>query len=165
MLKILRVCSTAGPLQQGTHLIWYFHSGTEVTKEESCHLANASENSASLVWGCVPMKDDNCFRQLWMGVDTNFQSLHRKMAGFWVRQQPVTTWESFERSVLFMCCLFILLDGNKLLKEIIKGLGRKAFYRRYCVGALIGRASISHAYHHWEDENHNDSKKSQSKLI
>lgn len=41
----------------------------------------------------------------------------------------------------------------------------KAFYGRHCVGALIGGTSISHAYHHWEDENNNDSKKSEGELI
>jgi len=39
-----------------------------------------------------------------------------------------------------MCSLFIPTDGNKLLKEFIKGLARKDCSRGYHTEALIERA-------------------------
>lgn len=68
-------------------------------------------------------------------------SLHMKTADFfWVCLLSTITCESFEVSGLFMWSLFIKIDGNKLLKEFIKRLAKKVFYRGRHIGALIERA-------------------------
>lgn len=80
ILRNICVSSTAGPLQQGPHPIWYFHDGIVLDKGGEMSFGKCfCELCSFILEMCSNEKWRLCFRKLWMCVDTTHQTFRQSV--------------------------------------------------------------------------------------